>query len=947
MQRRAVIFALLTLSFLVLAAAPAPQRSVTYERYDVEIDIQTDGSLIVAETYKLRFQGEFRTGFAEIPLDNVTEIVDVQVLEGDQPYTSDGAGPGTYSLDRGYDAIRVDWEYEPTSGTETRVFTVTYRVVGALWVYPDLDWLTWKAVPADRSGISAEVSRVTVRLPGPVQAERLITRSRGVDALTEVVDDGTVVFESTGPLPDGTAFEVEVGFPHGLTEASVTDWQRRADEAATSYHWTDLVIDLTVGDDGSLEIRETHTLAVDVGNLYTGYRSIPWLYLDGVTNVAVRSPERRFQLSDTPCEYCYVVEEKPGQDNWAFFDGERVVIDSDRGGSTLVEWAFPALGSGESDSFELTYTVVGAIRVLSQTQEIKWTAVFADRDAPVEAASVTIHLPGGLTAQEVEISGGTTTLLPDGSARVQHEGPVPEGQSWSVGIKMPVDATTAAAPLWQGKLERALDEQEARIEAARQRAVRLARWQVALGGLGCLFPVLGLTGVLGAWYVWGRDRAAPPVASYLTEPPSDLPPGIVAYLVDERPTVKGVLADLLRLATFGLISVDLQKPDFTVQLNWTETIEEDETVRVAGGEPVELAEHERTLFNLLLKRIRELNGGGEGNETAPTNPVEFSRMRQAFQHHLPVIYEQMGQAASRYFSVLPTIARRRWRWTGQIIVLVAAALSVAGLCGMTSLGWPACAPAVGLVLVGFIFMGVSRWMPQRTTLGIEEAARWRAFRRYLKNLKRFGDEQAAQAILDRHFPYAVALDVDEIVLQQAEKMDARVPVWMVPVPVDVGRTAAGSKQRPLRDRVAAGLRPPRPAPSPPRVAKARPSLSQRPAGADLSLQGLSDRLSRSLNSASRSLNSVLNAAVGELDDEPSPFEVTARGAGQAARWSWKAGTTTMKVLGDILEESSSGGGSGGFGGGGFRSSGWSSGGSSFRGGGSSRSSGGGGSRGFG
>ena len=48
-----------------LGASPQPQeKSVTYERYDVEIAIQPDGSLLVAETYQIRFEGEFHTGFA-------------------------------------------------------------------------------------------------------------------------------------------------------------------------------------------------------------------------------------------------------------------------------------------------------------------------------------------------------------------------------------------------------------------------------------------------------------------------------------------------------------------------------------------------------------------------------------------------------------------------------------------------------------------------------------------------------------------------------------------------------------------------------------------------------------------------------------------------------------------------------------------------------------------
>jgi len=943
MQRRLLALLLVAMALLGLAAVPEPQRSVTYERYDVDIEVQREGSLLVAETYQLRFEGEFQTGFAEIPLDNVTDIVDVQVREGDRAYDDVGSGPGTFTTSQQYNAIRVEWEYEPTTGTEVRTFTVEYRVLGGLWIYPDVDWLTWKAVPADRSGVTTEASRVTVHLPSPtsgppVDPNALTASAKGIEATVEIVDAQTIAFESSGAIPDGTAFEVEVGFPHGLTTATVTDWQRQFDERQTSYRWERFDVDLTVASDGTLGVTERQTLAVDEGYLYHGYRTIPWLYLDQITGVEVRSNDQAFQFSDTPCEYCYVVEETSSWDDWVFFDGQRVIIDEDRAGSTLVEWAFPALGADESATFEISYTVLGAVRVLTDAQEINWTAVFADRDMPVDMASVSLHVPPGLTPSDVTISGGATTTRADGTLRVTHDGPVPEGERWSVSIRMPANGTTGVKPAWQSELERQLQREQAAIEAERKKAVRLARWQVGLGALGCLFPIIGLVGVIAAWYVWGRDRAAPPVAAHLTEPPSDLPPGIVAYLVDEKPTVKGALADLLHLATLGLISVDLGKRDFTVTLNWKQKIEDSDTVHVSGGEDVELAEHERTLFNTLFDAIEKVD-----------MPTPFSELQSAFTRALPSIYEQMGEMASRYFSTLPETARQRWRWAGQRVVIVAGVLGLLGLCGMTAVGWVACAPPIGLAVVGLVLMGVSRWMPQRTTLGIEEAARWRAFRRYLKNLKQFGDLKDAQAVLDRYFPYAVALDVDEIVLRQAESMDAQAPIWMVPASVDVGTTVARTQRpRGLRDRVTRELRVPPPLTAAPRAAKARPSLSERPEGANISLQGLSNNLSDSLNRASRSLSSLLNTAVGEVDDVSSPFEVAVRNAETVTKLSWKAGTSTMKVLGDILEESSSGGGGGGFSSGGFRSSSWSSSGSRSSGGSSSsRSSGGGGSRGFG
>lgn len=943
MERRALRALFAALVLLSLAAAPEPQRSVTYERYDVDIRVDQDGSLRVAETYQLRFEGGFHTGFAEIPLTYVSDIVDLSLREGEQPYQRGGSGPGRFDVAREGDAIRIDWEYEPTSGTEVRTFTAEYRALGALWVYAAGDRLEWTAVPADRSGIPVEASRITVRLPEPVAPEDLALASPRATGTVE--GDQVIIFESEDRIPDGTPLEVMVRFPHGLTNATVSDWQRRIDEALASYRWSAFEVDMSLESDGSLDVTERQTLVVENGYLYHGYRTIPWLYLDQITDVQVSSDGEAFRWSAEPCEGCFIVEEKRGSDDWVLFNGREVVISEDRVGSTLVEWAFPALQAGDSATFELRYSAQGTVRVLTDSQRIDWAVVFADRDAPVESASLNLRLPPNVSSDEVVVSNSAISAEPDGALRLTHDGSVPPGEAWAVDVRLPAGATTARKPVWQSELEAELLKEEQQIAEERQRSVRRARWQVALGTLGLLLPLIGLTGVIGAWYVWGRDRAGAMVASYVTGPPSALPPGIVAYLVDEQPTVKGVLADLLHLATLGLISIDLRQEDFTIRLNWMDEIDEEEVVTVEEGDPVELVEHERTLFNLLVARIKELSEHEEHGVEGPTTPIPFSEIEESFRRGLPTIYGQMGEVTSRYFAVLPETARRRWRWAGQIVVIAAGALGVVGLCGTVSVGWPACAPAGGLAAVGLMLIGVSRWMPQRTTLGIEEAARWRAFRRYLKNLKQFGDTGAAQAVLDRYFPYAVALDVDEVVLRQAETMDARVPIWMVPVPVDIGRAAVEThRQRPLSARLPRGLGTPGPMVESSRAKKARPSAAERPRGADVSLQGLSDNLSRSLSSASRSLSTLLDTAVGDADDAESPFEVVVRGAGEATKLSWKAGTTTMKVLGDILEESSSGGGGGGFSGGGFRSSGWSSSGSGFGGGSSGGGGGGGGGR---
>ncbi len=947
-HRRWKWLALALALLLGLGAAPQPQKSVIYERYDVDIDVQADGSLSVAETYHILFEGEFQTGFAEIPLGYVDDVVDVGVREGAQVFTEGSFGPGTFTLDRESDVIYVEWEYEPTGGTEERIFTVEYRVLGGLRVYPDEDVLSWIAVPEDRSGISVEASRVTVHLPQPVEPATLAFESFGAEVSAETDEGQTVVFESFGPIPDGTSLGIAVRFPHGLTAAMVPDWQRQIDELVAVYRWESLDVDLSIASDGALMVEETQTLAVGEGTIYHGYREISWLHLDRIADVAVWDGERAFEFSTAPCDYCYVVEDDEGWSSWVEFDGSRVVTHEDRVGSTLVEWAFPGLAAGETATFTLRYTVLGAVRVLTDAQEIAWTAVFADRDVDVEAASVFLHLPPGVGGSDVTVEGGAMAVQPDGTFRVTRDAPVPPGETWSVRIRMPVDATTANKSSWQQDLERELEAERAFIKAKRQAEVRRTRWQLALGALGCLLPILGLLGVLVAWYIWGRDRPTPVVLQYLTDPPSDLPPGIVAYLVDEKPTTKGVMADLLNLATLGLVSADLRQSDFAVTLNWTQKVNDGEVVRLPGGGDVALKKHERTLFNALVDTIPQTH-----------QPHPFSKIQPAFTRALPTIYEQMGEAATQYFSTRPDKARRRWNWAGQGVIIVAGVLGLATVCAVSSIGPVVCAPSVGLAVTGLMLMGVSRWMPQRTTLGAEEAELWRAFQRYLKSLKQYADVDKAQEVLDRYFSYAVALDVEQAVLRQAERMGAQVPIWMVPVAVDV-RTAATETVRarrlglPQLHAVTKGLRrqtqPERAESS--QAMGARPALAERPAGADFSLDGLSGSLSHSLDRASRSLSSLLQTAVGESED--SPFEVVVRGAGKATKMTWKAGTSTMKILGDILESSSSGGGGGGYSrrSSTFRSRSWSSssrsssrsGRSSSR---SSRSSGGGGRRGFG
>ena len=81
------------LALLVLAPTPARAQSggsVVWDRYDIAIDVQDDGTLHVTERMEITFSGShpYTFGYAEIPLDRVEEITNVAISLGE------GSGDG-------------------------------------------------------------------------------------------------------------------------------------------------------------------------------------------------------------------------------------------------------------------------------------------------------------------------------------------------------------------------------------------------------------------------------------------------------------------------------------------------------------------------------------------------------------------------------------------------------------------------------------------------------------------------------------------------------------------------------------------------------------------------------------------------------------------------------------------------------------------------------------
>ena len=874
---------------------------IIYLRYDVAIALKPDGNFIVREIQEIQFNGEFRTAFAEIPRDHISDLANIWVWEGNTPYTYAPGGAtevGTFGVDVEADGIYVDWRYEETAPGDVRTFVLQYEVDGGLWVYPDEVILEWRAVPADRSGFPVMASQVVIFLPEEVPGEELRYTAYGPEFTAQVVDN-QVIFTAAEAIPDGVRFQIQVGFPPGLAATEIQPWQVKEDTADLEYRIEAMDVDLVIDGDGRVMVTEHQRVAVDAGALYSGQRSIRLAYLDRIDAVSLFEGDQAFSRSQEVCEgYCFQVDEPSYRPDWIWYDEEEraVTVDERLAGEVDVEWFFPALVRGEATTFHLQYEALGAIQVNQDSQRLNWTVVFPKRDVLVQAASVRIELPPGITWQDVTLEGGQMRVRPDGSIRLVHEEPIRPGEVWEINLTMPANATRASQPAWQ----QALDVADA---GARLAEMQRARQQVGIGVGGALILVVGLLAALLTWFTWGRDRPTEMMVEYLSQPPSDLPPGIVAYLVDEKPTPKGVLASLFHLASLGLLRIDLASQRLLLQCNWGEDLAKGQSLQTPSGEMVTIPGHLVTLFNRLRPAIPL-------EKTTPLSHISLE-----FSKTLPTVYAEMAEEATRFFTELPAAARHRWVSIGQWLVLGGIVATVGAWFVLASnLGIIALAPALALILVGLALMLVSRWMPQRTEVGVEEAARWRAFRHYLRNLKDYGDLAAAQKVLDDYFAYAVALDVEEVTLEQSEELGGVMPVWTYPMQLELGEEPQWTADVPQPPEGA--TRPPRPL----RVTRVRPSGGKREtdvetvlghAPASVSLQGLSRQLGRTLNNASQDIGRALNTAVGApqgASQGDTPFKLVYKGAER----TWSITTTTANVIGDILEESSSGGGSGGY-----------------------------------
>jgi uncharacterized protein (TIGR04222 family) len=232
-----------------VGTAPSPvraqdTRAVEWNRFDVTLRLQPDGSFVVRERQEVEFRGgPFRTGWAELPLTNVVEIPRIAVgeeVDGTfQPFeyvVADEyeAEAGTFTVDDSSTALEIEYAYEPAED-ETRIFVIEYLVIGALWVYPEdppVQQIRWTAIDDEVTAVApVREATFTVVLPQPVSLDQVEIEGDADGEPSEYSEDGQTFVFTKQDLEEGDRFEVWLQFP-AVANAAPAPWQERADEEA-------------------------------------------------------------------------------------------------------------------------------------------------------------------------------------------------------------------------------------------------------------------------------------------------------------------------------------------------------------------------------------------------------------------------------------------------------------------------------------------------------------------------------------------------------------------------------------------------------------------------------------------------------------------------------------------------------------------------------------------
>ncbi len=255
MWRKLIISAILFCALLGgVPRALAQDKSYSADRFDVDVVVQNDGSLLITETVVFSFVGEpFTFVFREIPTEQ-TDGVEILAASVDGRTYPQGTNAGQVEIESGSN-IRVTWHMEPTANT-TRTFVLEYRMLGVVRQTDNADVLRYQPLP-DEFEYTINSSTVAVRYPDSADLQQAPSITAGT---AQMEQSGNMVTFTRQNISPNETLVFGLIFAKGSLISAPPAWQTRQAEQSTLVPvWVGIsLVILVAGSLGAFWVWRTH-----------------------------------------------------------------------------------------------------------------------------------------------------------------------------------------------------------------------------------------------------------------------------------------------------------------------------------------------------------------------------------------------------------------------------------------------------------------------------------------------------------------------------------------------------------------------------------------------------------------------------------------------------------------------------------------------------------------
>jgi len=450
-----------------------------------------------------------------------------------------------------------------------------------------------------------------------------------------------------------------------------------------------------------------------------------------------------------------------------------------------LQWFFDA--TDEQRTFDVAYTVTGAVAVGPDVAELYWKWVGEDHPQ-IGTVTATLAVPPGAGELRAWGHGPPNGVVDVGADTVDwRANDVAQGTFVEGRVAVPRDRLPALAVTSPARLATILGQEQAWADAAnaRRRADAEAARETEdrrdlLTVVAALLTLLGMLGFFLVWRRWGREPATPTdIGEYVRELPDDPPAVVDALMAWGRVRPTAFSATVIDLAQRGYLTI-------------AETTEDRFLLPDRSDYRFERTELEPDVGELRRYEERALEQiFATGSVTTQS---EITRHAGAHQKESQAFWRSFQSNVASDLRIRKYVNGGR---AAPFVFNVAIAL-VVGLVGVAAIGARAYVSGIVAVAWAAAQLALTPLMRQRSARGQRRWAEWQGVRRYLHDFSALDEAPAGHlALWERYLVYAVALGVsDELAQGIAMRLPAeetpRYARWWIPLRPAAGVGGIGS-----------------------------------------------------------------------------------------------------------------------------------------------------------